>query len=213
MKSMHDPSHPGEVLREYLPAGLALSDVAKRLGVTRQALSALVNGRAGISASMALRLEAALGTSAEMWLGMQTNYDLWQARKRAPKVRSVAVGTNGNSASLGSEQQRKPGVPPMFARLREAIAALCERHGVRELSLFGSVLREDFRPDSSDVDAVALFGPPKGESLARQYFDFKRDFEELLARPVDLVEIEAMPDTRLRRIIERTKVPIYAAAG
>ena len=71
MSSMHNPAHPGEVLREFLPEGLAVNEAAKRLGVTRQALSALLNGRAGVSASMALRLEAALGTSAEMWLGMQ----------------------------------------------------------------------------------------------------------------------------------------------
>ena len=68
---MHNPAHPGEVLREYLPEGVSIGDVAKRLGVTRQALSALLNGRAGVSASMALRLEGALGTSAEMWLNMQ----------------------------------------------------------------------------------------------------------------------------------------------
>ena len=211
MKSLHDPGHPGEVLREYFPAGVALNEVAKRLGVSRQSLSALVNGRAGISASMALRLEAALGTSAEMWLTMETNYDLRQARKRPPKVGAAVVG--GLAATADSVLPRKLDIPPVFARQRQAIAELCERHGVRELSLFGSVLREDFNPDSSDVDAVVSFGPPRGESLARQYFDFKKEFEELLARPVDLVEIEAMPNTRLRRIIERTKVPIYAAAS
>ena len=91
---MHNPAHPGEVLREYLPEGLGIAEAAKRLGVTRQALSALINGRAGVSASMALRLEAALGTSAEMWLGMQTSFDLWQARKRrAPKVARIAASS------------------------------------------------------------------------------------------------------------------------
>ena len=90
MSSMHNPAHPGEVLREYLPEGLGVGEAAKGLGVTRQALSAIINGRAGISASMALRLEAALGVSAEMWLGMQTNYDLWNARKRPPKVRRLS---------------------------------------------------------------------------------------------------------------------------
>jgi len=90
MSSMHNPAHPGEVVREYLPEGLGVGEAAKRLGVTRQALSALINGRAGVSASMALRLEAALGVSAEMWLGMQTNYDLWKARKRPPKVRRLS---------------------------------------------------------------------------------------------------------------------------
>ena len=73
MSNMRNPAHPGEVLREYLPEGVSIGEVAERLGVTRQALSALLNGRAGVSASMALRLEGALGTSAEMWLNMQAN--------------------------------------------------------------------------------------------------------------------------------------------
>ena len=84
---MHNPAHPGEVLREYLPEELGVTEAANRLGVTRQALSALLNGRAGVSASMAVRLESALGTSAEMWLSMQTAFDLWRERqKKAPKV-------------------------------------------------------------------------------------------------------------------------------
>ena len=53
MSNMHNPAHPGEVLREYLPEGVSIGEVAKRLGVIRQALSALLNGRAGVSASMA----------------------------------------------------------------------------------------------------------------------------------------------------------------
>jgi len=84
---MHNPAHPGEVLREYLPEGMSVSEAAQRLGVTRQALSALLNGRSGISAEMSLRLAAALGTSAEMWLEMQVAYDLWRAKKKGqPKI-------------------------------------------------------------------------------------------------------------------------------
>jgi antitoxin HigA-1 len=91
MSNMHNPAHPGEVLREYLPEEVSIGEVAKHLGVTRQALSALLNGRAGVSASMALRLEGSLGTSAEMWLNMQTSYDLWLARKRPPRVRRISA--------------------------------------------------------------------------------------------------------------------------
>lgn len=84
--------HPGEVLREYLPPGLGVSEFANRLGVTRQALSALLNGRSGVSAEMALRLEAALGTNAEMWILMQASHDLWKARKGPkPKVARLAA--------------------------------------------------------------------------------------------------------------------------
>lgn len=92
MPRMHNPAHPGEVLREYLPKTLGVTESAKRLGVTRQALSAVLNGRAGVSAEMALRLEAALGTSAEMWVGIQAGYDLWLARQqRQPKVMRIAA--------------------------------------------------------------------------------------------------------------------------
>jgi addiction module HigA family antidote len=92
MARMHKPAHPGEVLREFLPEDMGVVEAARRLGVTRQALSGLLNGRAGVSAQMALRLEAALGTSAEMWLEMQAGYDLWQARRRRlPKVARIAA--------------------------------------------------------------------------------------------------------------------------
>ena len=83
---MHAPAHPGLVLREYL-GDLTVTEAARRLSVTRAALSRILNGSAGISADMALRLHEALGTSAEMWLNMQTNYELWQASKKPrPKV-------------------------------------------------------------------------------------------------------------------------------
>ena len=83
---MHNPAHPGEVLKEfYLPTGLAVGEAAKRLGVSRQALSAILNGRAGISVEMAMRLSKALGTSPDLWLGMQMQYDLWQAKRNPPK--------------------------------------------------------------------------------------------------------------------------------
>ena len=92
MNRMHDPAHPGEVLREYLPKDMTVSDAAEHLGVSRQTLSALLNSRAGVSAEMALRLSQALGTSAEMWVSMQAAYDLWQARQKPkPKVRRIAA--------------------------------------------------------------------------------------------------------------------------
>ena len=78
---MHNPSHPGPVLRDYL-GDLSVTEAAARLGVTRTALSRILNGSAGISADMALRLRDALGTSAEMWINAQAQYDLWQAEKK-----------------------------------------------------------------------------------------------------------------------------------
>jgi len=81
---MHKPAHPGEVLREmYIePLGLTVTQTAKALGVTRKALSELVNMRSGISTNMALRLSKAFGTTPELWLNMQRNFDLIQAQKR-----------------------------------------------------------------------------------------------------------------------------------
>ena len=93
MSEMHNPAHPGEVLREYLPEDMSVTDAAKALNVSRQALSALLNWRSGVSADMALRLEAALGVEAGFWLRMQVAYDLWEARQRgvAKGVRHIAA--------------------------------------------------------------------------------------------------------------------------
>jgi predicted nucleotidyltransferase len=112
----------------------------------------------------------------------------------------------------GRERLRTDTRLPMWITERSpAIRLLCERYGVRELALFGSSLRRDFNPASSDIDLAVVFAALPGEALADQYFGFKEKFEELMGRPVDLVEIESMPETRLKRIIERSKVPIYAA--
>ena len=86
---MQNPPHPGEIVRwECLePLGLTVTRVAEGLGVTRQTLSELVNGKAGVSVDMALSLSQAFGSSPETWLGMQTAYDLWQARDRAEQIK------------------------------------------------------------------------------------------------------------------------------
>ena len=88
--AMHNPPHPGGIVRRQCLEALDLSvtGAAKGLGVTRQALSDLINGKAGISIDMAIRLSKAFGSSPETWLGLQMAYDLWQARER---VRSIKV--------------------------------------------------------------------------------------------------------------------------
>ena len=84
---MHNPPHPGMVLREYL-GDMPVSAAAAHLHTTRVNLSRLLNGKAGISARMAIRLASALGTSPELWMNMQSGYDLWQAMQtRQPRVR------------------------------------------------------------------------------------------------------------------------------
>ena len=85
---MYDPPHPGEIVREdcLKPLGLSVTAAAKGLGVSRQTMSELVNGRNGISADMAIRLEKAGWSTAETWLRAQLAYDLWQARLHADAI-------------------------------------------------------------------------------------------------------------------------------
>lgn len=86
--SMKEPPHPGQSVRyDCIEAvGLSVTDAAKILGVTRQALNNVVTGRAGISPEMAIRLDKAFGGSPEAWLSLQTAYDLAQARKHADTI-------------------------------------------------------------------------------------------------------------------------------
>jgi addiction module HigA family antidote len=85
---MHNPPHPGEVLRDgvFADSQVTVTEFASRIGVTRVALSRVLNGKAGVSADMALRLAAALGGSAQSWLHLQANFDLWNAEKSLKKV-------------------------------------------------------------------------------------------------------------------------------
>ena len=86
---MHDPPHPGEVLKELClePLGLTVTDAARALGVSRKTLSMVVNGRAGISPEMAIRLSIAFDTSAESWLNQQIQFDLWQAEQHRSELK------------------------------------------------------------------------------------------------------------------------------
>jgi addiction module HigA family antidote len=86
---MFNPPHPGEMIREdcLAPLKLTVTDAAKGLGVSRQSLSELLNGRSGISADMALHLEKAGWGTAESWLRNQMSYDLWQAKQHADRLK------------------------------------------------------------------------------------------------------------------------------
>lgn len=78
---MHNPAHPGRLLSYYLE-GRTVTEVAQHLRVTRPALSRVLNGRAGISADMALRISEAFGTEPDFWLRLQAQHDLWAASKK-----------------------------------------------------------------------------------------------------------------------------------
>ena len=85
---MHNPPHPGEVIKELClePLGLTVTDAAKGLGISRKTLSSILNGKAGISPEMAVRLSIAFNTSSESWLNQQTQYDLWQAEQHRKEL-------------------------------------------------------------------------------------------------------------------------------
>lgn len=89
MMPMHNPPHPGEILKKLClePLGLSVTEAAKALGVSRKTFSTLLNGRAGISPEMAVRLSIAFDTTAESWMNQQVQYDLWQAEQHRDELR------------------------------------------------------------------------------------------------------------------------------
>ncbi len=89
MMQMHAPPHPGEILKELClePLDISVTKAAKALGVSRKTLSAILNGRAGISPEMAIRLSLAFDTSPESWLNQQAQYDLWLVRRKQSELK------------------------------------------------------------------------------------------------------------------------------
>lgn len=92
---MHNPPHPGEIIREFciVPLNLTVTGAAKSLGVSRKTISLLLNGKSGISPEMALRLSKVFGRSPEGWMKLQLQYDLWKAKKKVDidKLERVAA--------------------------------------------------------------------------------------------------------------------------
>lgn len=92
MARMHNPAHPGEVLREFLPTDITIGEIAARLGISRPHLSRLLNGHASMTADMAIRVGILTGTSPESWLSNQMKWDLWQAlHNNRPKVEPLPL--------------------------------------------------------------------------------------------------------------------------
>jgi addiction module HigA family antidote len=87
--NMHNPPHPGEIIRSLClePLGLSVTAAAEALGVSRKTLSSILNGRSGISPEMALRLSKAFNTSPESWLNQQAQHDLWHAKKEHKNIK------------------------------------------------------------------------------------------------------------------------------
>ncbi|HEB94425.1 MAG TPA: addiction module antidote protein, HigA family [Gammaproteobacteria bacterium] len=85
---MHNPPHPGKIIKELClePLGVSITEAAEALGVSRKTLSSIINGKAGISPEMAVRLSIAFNTSSESWLNQQIQYDLWQAEQHRKEL-------------------------------------------------------------------------------------------------------------------------------
>jgi addiction module HigA family antidote len=90
---MHNPPHPGEIIKELClePLELTITDAAKGLGVSRKTLSSIINGKAGISPEMAIRLSIAFNTSSESWVNQQSQFDLWQAEQHRSELHVVPL--------------------------------------------------------------------------------------------------------------------------
>lgn len=120
------------------------------------------------------------------------------------KARRATASGNDNPADKARQSKL-----PLSAVNRREIAALCKRYSVQHLALFGSSVHGGFDPARSDVDITVQFRHVPDSASATHYFDLKQGLEAVFGRPVDLVELTAMPNSRLKREIERTQVLIY----
>jgi antitoxin HigA-1 len=134
---MHNPPHPGEVLRELClrPLGVTVTHAATALGVSRKTLSAILNGRAGISPEMAIRLSLAFDTTAESWLNQQLQYDLWQAERNRKKlhVRRLVAAWLRRACRFRPTPAAHPRAGNVWrARMREVGDSACHERGLGE---------------------------------------------------------------------------------
>lgn len=199
------------VLAGVAPTSVRFDDKAPR--VLRERMMDL-------AATCALVAEAFDGnaTQTQLWfmtanpqLNNLSPCDLLRRGDREALQRQVTAALAGAGA-VTPVQALNPGRALLDAH-RAEIAMLCQRYAVRQLAAFGSALREDFDAARSDIDLAVEFAPAADRGPARQYFDLKADLEQLLRRRVDLIELTAMPESRLRRLITRTQVPLYADAA
>lgn len=123
------------------------------------------------------------------------------------KARRAPVAPNSSPPDQSGQSKL-----PLSEANRREIAALCKRYSVEHLGLFGSAAHGGFDPARSDVDVTVQFRRVPDSASATHYFDLKQGLETVFGRPVDLVELSAMPDSRLKRQIERTQVSIYGEA-
>lgn len=160
------------------------------------AVGALVTGGHDVGADVRARLAARIVASLDRLLQIAT---------RLGERVEVAVRLAPGSDAIET--------PKPLAKYLKGLRGLCRRFGVRDLPAFGSVLRSDFKPASSDIDLTVEFGRSSRDGPAEQYFHFKDALERQLGRPVDLVELPAMPDSRFKRAVQQGQVTIYEQEG
>ena len=200
---------------ELIAEEISLRELRKSMKLTQTTVASRLNKRQDEISRIEQRDDHLLSTLSGYVRSLGGELDLIARFKDRPPVRLRPRGSRDVRAPAKASTSAASGGPvgshlhPLFTANRRAIARLCEQFGVRSLAAFGSVLRPDFDPAKSDVDLVVTFKKVRGLSPARQYFDFKAKLEALLRRPVDLVELTAMPDSRLKRIIERSKIQVY----
>lgn len=204
-KRMVRPTHPGEMLREdFLPdSGLSVAGLAAALGVSRQTINELLKERRALSAEMALRLARLFGNTPDFWLNAQQAVDLWEAEQlvgaQVERIRPLGVGNRPDEATL----VQRLGLD------QKTLGEFSNRHGILELAAFGSVLRDDYGPDS-DIDILVNFVPGAKVSLF-DLVDMADELSGMLGRRVDLVPKQGLKRFVRESILEDARV-IYAAA-
>ena len=125
MAMMHNPPHPGEILANYV-TGHTVGEVAEHLGVTRTALSRVLNGRASISAEMAVRIGKVFDTDPGLWIRMQGQYDLWRASRQ--RIKAYPFQEAGNAGPIARKVAAHRNSPLRFENARTATLAARSTH-------------------------------------------------------------------------------------
>jgi antitoxin HigA-1 len=202
------PSHPGEILREdFMPDyALSVAGLARALGVSRQTVNELLRERRALSPDMAIRLGRLFGNSPDFWLNAQRAIDLWEAEQTVGNaiepMEPVATGRQASDAGGRT-------VPARFHLDPDRLALLCERRGILRLAVFGSVLRDDFTPES-DLDILVTFVPGAKTSLF-DLVDIADELSEMTGRHVDLVPAGGLKAAIRQQVLASART-VYEAA-
>ena len=192
---------------------LSLRDLRRTLRLTqREVARRLQKGQEEIS-RIESRADLRISTLKSYVRSLGGTLELICSFKERPPLRLMTGHCETPPEADDRAARARPRLPALITRHAAPIVGLCKRHGVRRLAVFGSVLRAGFDPASSELDFAVEFADAAEGSPAHHYFDFKAELEALLGYAVDLVELRAMPEGTLKRIIEESQIPLYAEAA